>query len=121
MERLKLCESEYRLMDVIWDETPVSSARLAEICEKKFGWKKPTVYTMLKRMGAKGYLVYEQRMVRSLIDREQVNKSEGELLLDKAFEGSLPNFIAAFLKNRKLPKEDAQRIREMIDEAMEDE
>ena len=121
MERLKLCDSEYRLMDMIWDDNPITAANLADKCEKEFGWKKPTVYTMLKRMAAKNYITYEEKVVEPLIERDQVNESEGEVLLDKAYGGSLSNFVAAFLKNRKLPKEDAQRIREMIEEAMKEE
>lgn len=120
MERIKMCESEYRLMNVIWEDNPISSAQLAQICEDRFKWKKPTVYTMLKRMAVKGYLVYENKMVTALLEKEQVNRSEGEVFLDKLYGGSLPNFIAAFLKNQKLSKEDARQIREMIEEAMDE-
>ena len=120
MERIKMCESEYRLMNVIWEDNPISSAQLAKICEDRFKWKKPTVYTMLKRMAVKGYLVYENKMVTALLEKEQVNRSEGEVFLDTLYGGSLPNFIAAFLKNQKLSEEDARQIREMIEEAMDD-
>lgn len=121
MEQAKLGESEYRLMNIIWEDNPISSAQLAQICEDRFKWKKPTVYTMLKRMETKGYLVYENKMVTALVEREKVNKSEGEIFLDKVYGGSLPNFIAAFLKNQKLSKEDVRQIREMIEEAEDEE
>lgn len=121
MERLKLSESEYRLMDIIWDKEPIPAARLAEECEARYGWKRSTVYTMLKRMGAKDYLVFEKKIVKSLIEKEQVDKAEGDVLLHKAYGDSLPDFIAAFLKDRKLSKDDAKRIQKMIKEAMEEE
>jgi len=121
MERLKLSESEYRMMDVIWDVNPIPAARLAEKCEERYAWKRSTVYTMLKRMGDKGYLVFEKKIVKALIERDQVNRSEGDILLNKAYGGSLPDFIASFLQDRKLTKNDAQRIQNMIKEAMEDE
>lgn len=116
---VRLSESEYRLMDVIWDREPISAMELSSICLEKFDWKKSTVYTMLKRMGDKGILLFENKTVTALIKREQANRSEGDALLNKAYGGSLPDFFAAFLQDRKLTKEEAERIQKMIEEAME--
>lgn len=121
MERMKLSEGEYRLMEIIWDKEPIPAARLAEDCNERYGWKSSTVYTMLKRMGAKGYLVFEKKIVKSLIEKEQVDKAESDGLIHKAYGDSLPDFIASFLKDRKLSKADAKRIQKMIKEAMEEE
>lgn len=120
MDELKLSEGEYRLMDVIWEREPIPAARLAEICADKYGWKRPTVYTMLKRMGKKEYLLFEDKMVTSLIGKEQVNRAEGDTLLRKGYGDSLPDFIAAFLKERTLSKDDAKRIQKMIKDAMKE-
>ena len=116
---VRLSESEYRLMDVIWDREPISAMELSSICLEKFDWKKSTVYTMLKRLGDKGILLFENKTVTALVKREQANRSEGDALLNKAYGGSLPDFFAAFLQDRKLTKEEAERIQRMIEEAME--
>ena len=50
MEHEKLFEGEYRFMQVIWENAPVNSGRLVELCDKAFGWKKSTTYTMIKKM-----------------------------------------------------------------------
>ena len=117
MKSVKLGDSEYRLMNLIWDKEPISAKELAEICLEKFDWKKTTVYTMIKRMGDKGVLVFENKMVTSLMSKEQVNKSEGDALLQKAYDNSVSEFFAAFLQDRKLSKKEAERIKEMIEEA----
>ena len=116
---VRLSESEYRLMDVIWDREPISAMELSSICLEKFDWKKSTVYTMLKRMGDKGILLFENKMVTSLVKREQVNRNEGHALLNRAYGGSLPDFFAAFLQDRKLTKEEAMRLQKMIEDAVE--
>lgn len=116
---MKLTESEYRLMDIIWDKEPIAAAELAGICLEKFDWKKSTVYTMLKRMGDKGILLFEKKMVTALVKKDQVNRSEGNALLNRAYGGSLPDFFAAFLQDRKLTKEEAVKLQKMIEEAME--
>ncbi|MGN0420738.1 MAG: BlaI/MecI/CopY family transcriptional regulator [Acetatifactor sp.] len=116
-ELSRLSESEYRLMEIVWENGQIEASVLAGICLERFDWKKSTVYTMLKRLGDKGALLFEKRMVKPLIEKEQIDRSESEALLNKSFGGSLPNFMAAFLQGRKLTEEEANRLLEMIEEA----
>ena len=50
MEHLKLCESDYRFMTVIWENQPLPSGELVDLCAQKLGWKKSTTYTTLKKL-----------------------------------------------------------------------
>lgn len=118
-KEVRLSESEYRLMDVLWEHEPISAMELSGICLEKYDWKKSTVYTMLKRMGDKGVLLFENKMVTSLVKKEEVDESAGNALLEKAYGGSLTDFFAAFLQDRKLTREEAERLQRMIEEAME--
>lgn len=117
--QIRLTDNEYRLMEVIWDTEPVLATKLVEICLEKYGWKKSTVYTMLRRMDTKGILSFADGEVVSGIKREQALKAEGEALLQKAFGDSLPDFFAAFLEGRHLTKEESDRIQKMIRDATE--
>ena len=120
MEReIKLTESEYRLMEIVWEKEPIAAMDLAGMCLERFDWKKSTVYTMLKRMGDKGILLFEDKMVTSIVKKEQADRSESNALLMRAFRGSLPDFFAAFLQDRKLTREEAEKIQKMIKEASE--
>ena len=40
MEELRLCESDYRFMCVVWDNAPLRSHELVELCAERLGWKK---------------------------------------------------------------------------------
>ena len=42
MDELKLCESDYRFMNVIWENEPLPSRELVELCARELGWKKST-------------------------------------------------------------------------------
>ncbi|MDD2282963.1 MAG: BlaI/MecI/CopY family transcriptional regulator, partial [Eubacteriales bacterium] len=59
MENLKLCESDYRFMLVVWENEPVESGQLVKLCADKLGWKKSTTYTVLRKMQEKGLLKNE--------------------------------------------------------------
>lgn len=117
MEEFKLFDAEYKFLDIIWDLEPVNSTELSKECLQKLGWKKSTTYTMIRKLSERGILKNENATVVSLINKEQVQKYESEILLEKSFDNSLPTFIAAFLKDKKLSKKEAEEIKKMIEEA----
>ncbi|MBC8535875.1 BlaI/MecI/CopY family transcriptional regulator [Feifania hominis] len=117
MEDYKLFDAEFRLMNIIWELEPVNSTALWMECERRLGWKKPTTYTMLRKLCERGMLQNESATVTALVGREQVQRYESEALLEKAFDNSLPSFIATFLKDRKLTKEEAAELERLIREA----
>ena len=53
-------------------------------------------------------------MVTSLVSKEQVQSSELNEMVEKTFEGSLPAFLAAFTKHRRLSEADIDAVQEMI-------
>ena len=116
MEYLKLCDSDYRFMMVVWSHAPVKSGELAALCLKELGWKKSTTYTTIKKLCEKGYIKSEQAIVSVLIPREKVQAQESDYFIERTFSGSLPGFFAAFLRGKKLSKEEADELRKMIAE-----
>lgn len=121
MTDLKLCESDYRFMSVVWDSAPVSSGTLVRLCRERLGWRKSTTYTVLKKLADKGFLKNENSTVTALIPREHVQIFESGYVVDKAFGGSLPAFIAAFTQGRRLTAQEADEIQRLIDESREEE
>ncbi|RAV10932.1 BlaI/MecI/CopY family transcriptional regulator [Paenibacillus contaminans] len=117
MEPFKLFDAEFKFVNIIWDHEPVNSTELAKICLQALGWKKSTTYNMIRKLTERGILRSENATVMAVVKREQVQKYESEVLLEKAFDGSLPSFLAAFLKDKKLSKEEAADIKKMIEEA----
>lgn len=120
MERRRLCESDYRFMDVIWDNEPVNSTKLVELCREKLGWKKSTTYTMLKKLCEKGFAQNENAVVTALIPRGEVQASESELFVEQTFGGSLPNFLVSFLGGKTISKQEAAELKRLIDAHKED-
>ena len=119
MEDLKLFDGEYKFICIIWEMEPVNSTELFRACEKRLGWKKSTTYTMLRKLSARGLLQNENATVTTLVKREQVQKYESQALVGKAFDGSLPAFVAAYLKDRRLTEKEVLEIMRMIKEATE--
>lgn len=115
MDTPKIFESEYRFCEILWEHEPVNSSELVKLCEKELRWKKSTTYTVIKRLTERGAVKSENAIVTSQISREEARLAEGRELLDNRFEGSLPNFIAAFTSQKALSDEEIEEIRKMID------
>ena len=116
METPKIFESEYRFCLILWDHEPIGSGELVKLCREELGWKPTTTYTVIKRLSQRGVLKNENSVVTSLISKEEAQASEIDELVEKRFEGSLPAFIAAFTKHRRMTESEINDIRKMIDD-----
>ena len=111
----KVFESEYRFCLILWENEPMPSAKLAALCKERLGWSRTTTYTVIKRLSERGVLKNENGEVTSLVSKNEVQAAEIDELVEKTFEGSLPAFIAAFTKHRKLSEEEIDAVQQMID------
>lgn len=116
MKTPKIFESEYRFCLILWEHEPINSTRLVELCKQQLGWSKATTYTVIRRLSERGVVKNENTMVSSLISKEQAQQAELEELVEKTFEGSIPAFIAAFSRSKRLAPEEIDQLRQMIDE-----
>lgn len=115
MENRKLCDSDYRFMLIVWENAPVGSGRLVKLCREKLGWKKSTTYTTIKKLGEKGYIRNENATVSVMLPKEEVQADETDYFMERTFEGSLPQFITAFLGSRTISVKEADEIKQLID------
>ena len=88
--------ADHRLLDLVWQAEPVSSPQLCKLAEEALGWKRTTTYTVIKRLCGKGCLKNENAIV--------------------TFNGSLPNFLAAFLRAGSVSDQEAAQLEELLEE-----
>lgn len=115
MEDLRLGVVESRFADIIWREEPLSSGELVKLCEKELSWKKPTTYTVLRKLCERGIFKNENGSVTSLISRQDFFAMQSEKFVEETFEGSLPAFLAAFTKRKQLSKEEIEELKKLIE------
>ena len=115
MDTPKVFESEYRFCLILWENEPIKSSKLVELCKEQLGWKPTTTYTVIKRLSERGVIKNENTIVTSLVSKEEVQATELNEMVEKTFEGSLPAFIAAFTKHEKISDADINTLQQMID------
>lgn len=116
MEQYKLGEMEQRFADMIWDHAPIASGELARLCGTAFGWKRTTAYTMLKRLCDRGIFSNDNGIVTVQMMKKDFQAAQGERFLDENFDGSLPRFLAAFSRRKKLGAKEIAELKKLIEE-----
>lgn len=119
MKELKLCESDFRFMCVVWENEPLNSGRLVDLCNQKLGWKKSTTYTTLRKLCEKGFAQNVDTVVSSLVAKDDVQAYAGNRFIENTFAGSLPNFLVSFLGGKKISDKEAEELKKLIDDYKE--
>lgn len=117
MEQYKFFDAEYKFLNILWENEPINSTELSRICIQKIGWKKSTAFNMIKALCEREIIQNKNAIVTSLVKREQVQKYESEMIVDKKFNGSLPIFLTAFFEEKKITQEEAEELKRIIEEA----
>ena len=115
METPKIFESEYRFCLILWENEPINSTKLAQLCKEQLGWSKATTYTVIRRLAERGVLKNENATVTSLVSKARAQESRLEEMVEETFEGSLPAFIAAFSRSKRLTAADVAQLQALID------
>ena len=111
----KLGAVEARFAELIWENEPLPSNRLAKLAEQELGWKKSTTYTILKRLCERGLFQSEGGQVSSLVSREEFQAAQSEQFVEEAFGGSLPAFVAAFGSRRRLTDSELDELERLVE------
>lgn len=121
MDNLRLAEGEYRFACIVWDNEPLPSGKLVELCAQELGWKKSTTYTVLKKLVDRGVLRNENAVVTAAVPKDEVLREESRAVVDRTFAGSLPSFLAHFMGGRTISDAEAEELKAIIDRYREGE
>lgn len=115
MKDFELGAIQERFADIVWAHEPIASGELAKICERELNWKRPTTYTVLRKLCEKGLLQNRDGVVASLVPREEFYSAKSQQIVEDSYRGSLPAFVASFISGKSISAEEAEEIQKMID------
>ena len=106
---------EGRFADIVWENAPLSTKKLVELCQQELNWKRTTTYTVLKKLCLRGVFDMHDSMVTVRISKDEFHAIRSEEFVDENFQGSLPAFVAAFTNRRKPTEAELEELRRMLD------
>lgn len=110
---------ELQFAKIIWELEPIPSGELVKLCRERLRWHKSTTYTMLRRLCEKGLFVNQEGAVTALVREEEYQAMQSEQFVEETFGGSLPLFLAAFTRRKKLSSREIQELEQMIQKSRE--
>ena len=117
MGDMRLGAVETRFAQIIWENAPVSTGELVKLAQERLSWKRTTTYTVLKRLCERGIFALTEGIVTAEVSREEFYERQSREYVQSAFDGSLPAFVAAFSRSRKLKPEEIEALQRLIDES----
>lgn len=116
-----LSNSEWHIMEKLWEESPKTATQLIKAMESETGWSKSTTKTVLKRMEQKGCLAFREgekaREYYPLLKREEVVESETSHFINKLYNGSLGLMVNTLVKKQDIPDDEMEELYRIIKEA----
>jgi BlaI family transcriptional regulator, penicillinase repressor len=116
----RIAEAEYAVMEVLWEESPLTAADVAERVPAERGWSLATVKTMLSRLLSKGVLRHEEEgrryLYRPAIRREDYVAEESRRLIDRMFGGRITPLVAHLAERDRLTPADIEEIEKLLRE-----
>ena len=117
MDKTTLGAVESRFADLIWANAPMTTAQLIALAKEALDWKRTTTYTVLKRLCERELFDLTDGTVTAVISRAEFYERQSREYVQSAFDGSLPAFVAAFSRSRKLKPEEVEALQRLIDES----
>jgi len=120
---VSLTDTEWSIMECLWDDAPKSVMQLVSLQKERVGWAKSTTSTMVTRMEAKGLIYYENgekaRLYFPNVNREAAVIEETTNFLNKVYRGSVGMMMSTMMERSKLSKDDIQELYNIIKKAEE--
>ncbi len=114
----RIGEAEMVVMEVLWDESPLTAAEVAVRAPAERRWSLTTVKTMLARLLAKGVLAHEEQgrrfLYRPAVSRDDYRAQESERFIDRLFGGRVTPLVAQLAQRERLSAEDIAEIEALL-------
>jgi len=117
-ENLELYESEWSILQKVWELEPCAAPTVQEALQAEKGWAYTTVKTMMDRMVKKGLLKTEKirniYLYRSAVTARQAKKSEIARTLRRAFDGTFTPMMQFLIENDELSEAEYRYVENLI-------
>lgn len=114
----RISEAEHAVMDVLWVQSPLTAAGVAERTPASRNWSVQTVKTLLSRLVAKQAVDYEldgrRFLYRPLVAREAYVAAESRAFVDRLFGGRVSPLVAHLAEREALSSEDIAEIEALL-------
>lgn len=117
-QEIRVTNSEWYIMDCLWEEYPRTLMQIVPLLKERVGWSKSTCATMVRRMAEKDLIGFEEKGKTKYfypkVKKEDVVVQETRDFLQRIYDGSIGMMMSALVRQNDLSKEDIQELQEIL-------
>lgn len=125
MADLHLSDGEWKLMKVLWQQSPRTLGVLVAALAPTTGWSKATVFMMLKRLIAKGAVSLDEsgkyQQYSAVVAYAEVEPEETASFLTKVYGGSVGLMVSNLVGRGALSEQEIRELKAILDAAEQQE
>jgi BlaI family transcriptional regulator, penicillinase repressor len=123
MKAPNISESEWTVMEALWEQSPQTASAVAKVLHESTSWAENTVRTLLTRLVDKGALVIvdpgvQPRSYAPAVKRELCVQAESASFIDRIFRGASKPLLVHFARTARLTEEDARELKKLLDQSI---
>lgn len=115
---MNITNAEWKIMEALWNQSPLSVRELTSMLAPATGWKRHTVISFLNRLEAKKAIEIvpgtSVKAYRPLLARDSAVKAETLSFLEKVHKGSLLDYVSYFSPEEKLSQSERKELQALI-------
>ena len=115
---IRISESEWEVMKIIWDKKEVKSNEIIEELKDKKEWKSATIKSLISRLLNKKAISFNRNgkeyIYYPLIQEEKAIIEESMSFINRVFNGSVSDLLLNFVKSEKLTEDDIDELKEIL-------
>lgn len=119
-ENYKISESEWKIMHLLWHQSPLTIGDMVEQLDKDTGWKPRTIKTLISRLIQKGAVEVRaegrSNLYYPLAPMDECVRNENASFLNKVYSGTLNRMFLSFIQQSELSNEDIDALKRILDE-----
>ena len=124
MDHINLTNSEWYVLDCLWERSPQTVMELVAALGDRLGWAKSTTITTLRRMEDKGLVLCtvegRTKHYAPAVQRENAVRGETRSFLDKVYRGSVGLMVSALAEDKALSRAEIDELYEILRKAEEE-
>lgn len=115
-----ITDAELEIMQVLWEKRKCSLNEIVEELNNKEDKNRNTIKTLLRRLILKGSVESKKTSLRGTVYIPKVKKerflyNQNENFVQKLYDGSTGNLLLNFVENKKISKEELQKLIDILE------
>jgi Predicted transcriptional regulator len=116
----KISDAEWIVINVLWDESPLTSTKIIETLKSKTDWKPKTIHSLIDRLVKKGVVGVNKENAQfefyPLVEKRECVMEETRSFIKKVYDGSVHLMVSNFIKNERLSQDEIEELQKLLDQ-----